>query len=93
MMDFYHSYIVLTKEEHDAFLGALNTLELDPGTYDRFTECDSGPVGSHFSGGYYMEQSAFDVLFGDDLACGLEELFTNYRSIYFTFSNQPGGWS
>ena len=93
-MDFYQYYIVLTDSEYQSFLSALDRLKLNRDDYDFFQACDDGPVGSHFSNGHYMSKSDFESTFlGDDVNFGLEEFFVNYRSIYFTFSNQPGGWS
>ena len=92
MMDFYHSYIVLTESQHDAFLATLSEYGLSE-ELNVFIPCDNGPVGRHFPGGYYLEKSDFDGFFADREDYNIEDLFTGYQSINFTFSNQAGGWA
>ena len=77
-MDFYHSYIVLTESQHDAFLATLSEYGLSE-ELNVFIPCDNGPVGRHFPGGYYLEKSDFDGFFADREDYNIEDLFNQVR--------------
>ena len=93
-MDFYHEYIVLSKQDAEAINNYLESVGIAP---VQFLDCPTSGLGSNYSG---MKYTTPDVFFGiDGFAYNTEdpdydEDFSVYafsfKTVYFTFSNQIG---